>query len=314
MAARFRTTGTDSSRRGSDSVGAARHARATQPAAHRAHMDHEQAARGGSFARAQRSTASAHRFAQMGGSPAMGPGPEVPAGGSDDTPRPIGVDPQVTGSFRTLGHGQGAVLSTRESAQRAADAARAAQRQAGPVRISSRHRPSSLPRRRAQQRLDPRVVAGIVGAACVVAIVLFVALRGVVDEVVPAPEPQTQAQTAVGQGVSLGGAMLSVRESDEGQQLVRTAQDGTQTVLATLSGTPVSIAQSGQAIYIAENLPDGTWDVLSYVVADGSEPTQLLGDDGNPVRGTGTLVSSEIDGSTLVLVDGSGAKTTVSLA
>ena len=320
MAARFKTTGAEGSRSHDDRavgpMGAGHQARPSPPAAsRRKHTGPEQAAREGRFARAQRATSAAHRFAKVGAVASRGPVGGTPPVGSDDAPRPIGVDPRVTGSFHTLGRGQGAVLSTRESARRAADVARTLMPGAGAVRISSRRRPPSLPHRRAQQRLDPRIVAAIVGAACVMAVALFLALRGAVDAVAPDPAAQTrqQAQTVVSQGVTFGDATLSVQDAGEGQQLVRTAADGSQTVLATLPGTPVSIAHNGQAIYIAENLSDDTWDVLSYVVADGSEPTQLLDDGGSPVGGTGRLASSEVEGTHLVLTDESGAVTTVSL-
>ena len=91
-------------------------------------------ARGSRFADATRATASSHQFAHLGGTTDLGVAAgQVPVTASDDgagsysgddAPRPIDVDPAATGSFNTIRRGQGAVISTRETAGRAAAAAR----------------------------------------------------------------------------------------------------------------------------------------------------------------------------------------------
>lgn len=91
------------------------------------------------FAEVSRATAGAHHFSQLGGNDsfnlAEGQVPVTSVASddgvgvsfaNDDAPRPIGVDPAVTGSFHTITPGQGAVLSTRETAAHAAEVARVA--------------------------------------------------------------------------------------------------------------------------------------------------------------------------------------------
>lgn len=45
---------------------------------------------------------------------------------------------------------------------------------------------------------------------------------------------------------------------------------------------PVALCLHEGTLFVPENLSDGTWDVICYVVADGSTPAQLLNGDGQP--------------------------------
>ena len=278
--------------------------------------------RGSRFADAARATSDAHRFPKLGGtSTSLVPG-QVPVTSSgahagspyaaDDAPRPIGVDPATTGSFRTIRASQGAVVSTRETASRAAGAAREALGSSDVMRADARRRRSEKP---APSKAPKGVVAGIV-VACVVIIVLGVTLARALIEPTSGPDEAatTVAQTSVssGDGVSVSGATYTTRQAGSGWELVRGSGDGGTTV-AQLSGTPVAICLHEGTLFVPENLSDGTWDIICYVVADGSTATQLLGDDGQPVVGSGELSSAEVDGDAIVLTDASGAQTRASL-
>lgn len=291
--------------------------------------------RGSRFADASRATASAHRFPNLGGTrdirlapgeaPVTSPADDAPSSFStDDAPRPIGVDPSETGSFSTIGAHSGAVISDRTTAARAAKAARKA------MPASERRRVRAFRRRgangsgvvsKAAAPSRPMVIG--IGVAALVVIVLFVVLvQGIISPSAPKGPADTAAATtaenvSTDQGVSLGGYTYSVSQVDGVWSLMRDSggsADGSAVAIVALSGTPVSVSLHQDTLLVAENLPDGTWDVISYVAADGSTASQLLGSDGQPVSGQGELASSVVDGSNLVLTDTSGAVTTVPLA
>ena len=287
------------------------------------------------FADASRATASAHKFPHLGGTHdirlASGEVPVTSSVGdgagsfaTDDAPRPIGVDPSETGSFSTIDARAGAVISDRKTAARAAKAARKAMPVSERKRVRSFRRSDADGSGVVSQASAPShpMVIGI-GVAALVVIILIVALIGSI--ISPSNTTGTGADAAAttsenvstDQGVSLGGYTYSVSQGSDGVwSLMRQSgdnTDGSAVAIVSLSGTPVSVALHQDTLLVAENLSDGTWDVISYVAADGSTASQLLGSDGNPVTGQGELASSEVDGSNLVLTDTAGAKTTVPL-
>lgn len=285
------------------------------------------------FADASRATASAHKFPHLGGTHdirlASGEVPVTSSVGdgagsfaTDDAPRPIGVDPSETGSFSTIDARAGAVISDRKTAARAAKAARKAMPVSERKRVRSFRRSDADGSGVVSQASAPShpMVIGI-GVAALMVIILFVALIGSI--ISPSNTAGTDAaattseNVSTGQGVSLGGYTYSVSQGSDGVwSLIRQSgdnSDGSAVAIFSLSGTPVSVALHQDTLLVAENLSDGTWDVISYVAADGSTASQLLDSDGNPVTGQGELASSEADGSNLVLTDTAGAKTTVPL-
>ena len=200
--------------------------------------------RGSRFADASRATAASHSFPALGNTSMRLVAGQVPTSVStsspDDAPRPINVDPAVTGSFSTIRDGQGAVVTSQAAA----------------------------------------------------------------------------AQTSVGandDGISVAGSSYSTRQGDSGWELVKGEGDDA-TVVAQLSGSPVALCLHEGTLFVPENLSDGTWDVICYVVADGSTPAQLLNGDGQPVVGSGELSAAELDGDSLVVTDASGAQTRLALS
>ena len=297
------------------------------------------AAHGPRFASASRAVEGTHSFPKLGGSHMHLAKGEVPVTSSvgdvpgasfsvDEAPRPI--DPSATGSFDTLKARQGAVISTRETADRAARVARKALPRSERRRLSAAHRPGTSRGRDGRESVpgavsairnaSPVLIAGIALAAFVVVALLFVLVGGALAPA-PAPAPETEAATApaeatvdTGQSVFYNGFTYGLGQGDNGWEFTRTPDGGTASALFSFSGTPVSIVLFQGTFYVAENLPDGTWDVICYVVADGSTSAQLLGSDGNPVTGQGSLSSSSLDGSSLVLVDEAGGQTQVPLS
>lgn len=296
---------------------------------------------GSRFARASRATDGAHRFAQLGGTVGLGladgevpvtaPTGDVPGGAfaTDETPRPIGVDPAVTGSFHTISANQGAVISTRETASHAAEVAREALPDAESLRVPEKSRAAA---KRAARKAATSVRAGkrggkvpnvvIAVAVGIVAIVLVIVVvaRLVMGAPTTAPDSAgattdaqvAQTTVATDASVKLGEFTYSLSNANGAWSFVRTSGDDT-VEIAKLSGTPVSLALYNGFFYVAENLPDGSWDVIGYMAADGSVASQLVGSDSQPITGQGTLASSVVDGSNLVLTDDAGSKTAVPL-
>ena len=226
---------------------------------------------------------------------------------AEGSPRPIGVDPATTGSFRTISQG-GAVATTRQNASAAAQAGRAS--------VARTVRAGQGIRKKPEPAKAPRgVIIGIVVAVVIIVILAFLLLSALVTPSTTTDEAATSvaAQTVVAaeDSVEIGGYTYTLRQGESGWELVRVTSDGDST-LAALSGTPVNVCLYQGTLFIPENLADGTWDVICYVLADGSAATQLLGSDGNALTGSGTIDSASVDGSSLVLT-GDGVSQTVSL-
>lgn len=255
--------------------------------------------RGSRFADASRATAASHSFPALGNTSTRLVAGQVPTSVStsspDDAPRPINVDPAVTGSFSTIRDGQG------PSSPRARRPRRQRARPARPA-------PTRAPR---------GVIAGIIVAVIVVIGLATCAVRSIVDPAPSGDEAQAAAaQTSVGAndgGISIAGSSYSTRQGDSGWELVKGEGDDA-TVVAQLSGSPVALCLHEGTLFVPENLSDGTWDVICYVVADGSTPAQLLNGDGQPVVGSGELSAAELDGDSLVVTDASGAQTRLALS
>jgi type II secretory pathway pseudopilin PulG len=227
---------------------------------------------------------------------------------AEGSPRPIGVDPATTGSFRTISQG-GAVATTRENASAAAQAGRAG--------VARTVRAGQGTRKKPEPTKAPRgVIIGIVVAVAIIVILAFLLLSALITPSSTATEEaatSVAAQTVVAaeEGVEVGDYTYTLKQGDSGWELVRVASDGDST-LASLSGTPVNVCLYQGTLFIPENLADGTWDVICYVLGDGSAATQLLGSDGNALTGSGTIESASVDGSSLALT-GDGVSQTVSL-
>lgn len=151
------------------------------------------------------------------------------------------------------------------------------------VRAGVRRRKAARP---APTRAPRGVIAGIIVAVIVVIGLATCAVRSIVDPAPSGDEAQAAAaQTSVGAndgGISIAGSSYSTRQGDSGWELVKGEGDDA-TVVAQLSGSPVALCLHEGTLFVPENLSDGTWDVICYVVADGSTPAQLLNGDG-PAR------------------------------
>ncbi len=260
---------------------------------------------------AQGSSAHAPRFSAAGQAPAPVTSTSGATGAyvAEGSPRPISVDPATTGSFSTIRQGRGAVATTRENAGRAAEAGRASAARTVRAGQGTRKKP--------QPSKAPLPVLIGIGVAALVVVVLAVVLLGALISP-KAPEGDEAATSvaaetvvAANEGVESGGFTYGLSQGEGGWELVRSS-GGQDTSLATLAGEPVCVTLYQGTLFIPENLSDGTWDIICYVLGDGSTTTQLLGSDGNPVAGSGTVQSAAVDGSSLVL-SGDGVSQSVAL-
>lgn len=240
----------------------------------------------------------------------------------DGAPRPIGVDPSETGAFSTLASGQGAVLHDRGSASEAASAARENFRRGGSARLRKGKRPQVASHQGGARVSRPVAIGLGVAAACVV-VVLAVVVIGALHTVptslggdaAQTPTRVEQTQDDQGQGIEYAGYTYSVRQDDDGAgySFVRTqGADGEPQVLFQLQGTPVTVVLYNGGFLIPENLGD-SWNVISWVMGDGSVASVLAHDDGTPVEGSGTVSSAKLDGSNLLLSFDNDVTETVAL-
>lgn len=243
----------------------------------------------------------------------------------------------------TIGAGQGARITTRENAAEAADAARVNAEK----RFRRRHSSAQLKAAAAGARRDGGHAASHASHAmpdgpertnknilkvvllAILALVIVFALGRCVAGLVTsksddAPQQQTQqaeeptqaeqiateqqqVEVSVGESVTFQGQSFSVTQDGDAYVVTR---DGA-TVFA-LEGTPTGLVLYNGTLVIPENR-DGSWDVVCYMIADGSVPAYVVGSDGNAVGGSGTIQSSTLDGGSLVVTDSTGATTSVAL-
>ncbi|MCI1933571.1 MAG: hypothetical protein LKJ31_00435 [Atopobiaceae bacterium] len=240
---------------------------------------------------------------------------QVPIATDSESPRPIGVDPSVTGSFARLGKGEGARLTTRENAKEARDAVTIAAQSS--KRLQGKARPY-VGTHRKPVKTDHRLLIGIaIAAVLIVAIVFFWLSQAFTNtgQTTEEPEQVEQMQVAIDEPISYNGSIYSLTLQDDGTYAL-SAQDGESNqsrIICTLEGTPVQLVLYNGAFIIPENL-SGSWDVIAYTIADGSMATQVTGQDGNPIGSTGQISSVQLDGSVLHITDTSGNVTDVALS
>lgn len=250
--------------------------------------------------------------------------PRVDTTTSGAAPAPLPLTPEQTGSFARLASGQGAVTATRGNAVDVAEASRANRtRKATSSRKLSQAARKNVTARDTQIKTNNKLFVGLGVAALLVVALLGVltwrALTSLPASVEVPEEAGRVERTEVdlsqpdAQGIEYDGYLYAARESGGGYSFVRTTAGGDDPLeLFKLDGTPVSIVLYDGAFVIAENTSAG-WDVMAYGLGDGSVASELVGPDGNPVAGEGTLVSATLDGDSLVLTTEDGASSSVPL-
>lgn len=236
---------------------------------------------------------------------------------SYDAPRPTPLDD--TSSFPVLSAQEGALISNRKNASRAAHAARRDFRNRAKAsrQLSERAR-SNVSRREVRTKTNKRLFVGLaVAVVVVVGLVGFFMMRAAssVNDAITQAAQTNQQVVSTDKSIEYGGYTYSLQAADNGgYELVRVVDGGSNPLaLATVPGTPVALVFHNGAFLICENLADRTWDVLAYTAGDGSLVTQLTREDGSTVSGTGELQSARLDGDTLLVKDTNGAETPIDL-
>lgn len=230
----------------------------------------------------------------------------------------------------TIGAGQGARVTTRSNAAEAASRAR----ENAEKRYAKRHPEARAPQggpKRSPLNIVLLVVAGILVVSVVFAVgtlvnsLLFPPATdgGVTQEQTLRPSDdelavqQEQAERDAGSEqvgtdgtVSYRGESYGVAQADDGTwSLVNSAGE----TYFEFEGTPVALVRTADTLLIPENR-DGSWDVVSYVIGGHlSGITYVVGSDGDPVSGSGSVASVELDGTTLRVTDDAGNTTDVAL-
>ena len=262
--------------------------------------------------------------------------PAAPAAGRASA----GASPSAGQSLTTIHAGQGARITTRENASEAADAARANAQKRFRKRHSSpqltavangarrdggshaSHAAADGPERTNKNILKV-VLLAIAALALVFAVVRLITglvtggQRSDQQQVAPTGGEPTQAEqianeqqqveVSVGESVTFQGQSFSISQDGETYSVTR---DGA--AVFNLEGTPTGLVLYNGSLVVPENR-NGGWDVVCYMIADGSVPAYVMGSDGNAVGGSGDIQSATLDGSALKVVDSTGATTSVNL-
>lgn len=236
-----------------------------------------------------------------------------------------------TARLSTLGKGEGARITDRHNASEAASRAQAnaRRRTASRKRVQGKHLPDyarqgDAARRPGRHHRVLLVVLVVVGA------LLLVGVSAGVRSCASSMTLPSEEDVVTGLDAGTGTQGASQSSSDDAQRVtadngvsyeLAQAADGTwqvsyengASVLFTLEGTPVCLLTRANTLVVPENLAGGGWDVVAFTLVDGSEASQVVGEDGKPVTGDGSVEQAEIDGSTLRLVLSDGTSRDVAL-
>lgn len=235
---------------------------------------------------------------------------------TSDAPRPIGVDPRETGSFRRIDATEGARVTTRANASRTASFRAQNTRPTEAVRMSSAGRPK-VEHRDVEVQSNKRVfIALTIGALVVIGIVGTLLFRALVSVEEAGEKPVVeQMQTNVDEGIEYRGTVYSLVEQDNGKFALTSLSEGSETpaVVCELKGIPVALVLYNTVFVIPENLPDGTWDLIAHPLGGGSMTQQVTDGEGKPIVREGEIVKASLSGDSILVITAAGEEFTVSL-
>lgn len=229
-----------------------------------------------------------------------------PASTSDDAPRPAPLDD--TSSFKTLGGGEGAFISDRSNASQSVAAARANRHgQKSSMRLK-RSAQKNMTSRETRVVMSKRQIAIISAAVLLIAVIAGFFIMHLLNKPALQMGGSTRVertQTKAENSISYDGRSYFLKKNSDGTYSLAQSTKGSSEALelAKLPGTPAGFVLYDGALIIPENLPDGTWDIMAWTMGDGSVATQLVGSDGKPVAGRGTIKKVELKEKSLVLTD-----------
>lgn len=245
-------------------------------------------------------------------------------------------------NITTLHAGQGARVTTRKNAAQAAEQARVNAEKRFARRHSSDQLTASANRARGRKRsaaAQAQPAQGpertrknifiLVGGAFLV-LVLLVLIVGCVAGLFGPSQNQAaqsnqsqdawqqerqQVTTTADDSVVYQGMTYTIEKQASGNYgVVRqdASGSGTATTVFEIEGEPCALILYNSVLVIPENR-NGNWDVVSYVIADGSLPAYVMTMDGNEAGGSGSIESATLDGSNVIVKDSNGNTTSVAL-
>ena len=253
-----------------------------------------------------------------------------------------GPAPAPGQNITTLHAGQGARVTTRKNAAQAAEQARVNAEKRFARRHSSDQLTASANRARGRKRsaaAQAQPAQGpertrknifiLVGGAFLV-LVLLVLIVGCVAGLFGPSQNQAaqsnqsqdawqqerqQVTTTADDSVVYQGMTYTIEKQASGNYgVVRqdASGSGTATTVFEIEGEPCALILYNSVLVIPENR-NGNWDVVSYVIADGSLPAYVMTMDGNEAGGSGSIESATLDGSNVIVKDSNGNTTSVAL-
>lgn len=185
-------------------------------------------------------------------------------------------------------------------------------------------------KKREKAKLSRGALIGIAIAALLVIVGGFFIVRGVLNSPMFASEgdlasdsldlepQQVEVSVDADSGAVDAGAIEYMGETYSMVALEGTAavveidENGTQRSLFVLPGKPATMFLYDGTLLVPENLADG-WDVIAYMVGAESQASPIVGEDGQPVKGSGEITDAHLEGSDLVVTDSTGATTRIAL-
>ncbi len=223
--------------------------------------------------------------------------------------QPFTVDPEVSGVLPKLDAGEGAVITNRSNAASITgsfapvDSRKLEAFKHSKAEAASNEHPRSF----------KKTIILILGFALVFMGIMHLMLNSPSDEIEDVVTQQSEQRVKVAQDgeVEFREFIFSLSQSGDTWELIGRPKNGQGEIrkYLTFEGTPVSLILFEGGFIIPENLTNGTWDVVTYTVSDGSVVSKLLDSSGAAVGGSGKVSQAEVSGDTLkITLDGGEVK------
>ena len=236
-----------------------------------------------------------------------------------NAPTPVGVDPAETGSFTRISAGEGARVTTRANVGDTSAFRAQGTRPIEAVRMSTAGRPK-VERHEQEVESNGRVFLMLgLGALLVLMLGGWLLARALVSVDNGATEEKVeQKQVTPDESIEYYGVRYALEQNADGVYVLTStpadeeSEEGPTTV-CQFKGKPVSLILYNSVFVIPENLPDGTWDLITHPLGGGSVTRQIPDQDGNPLIGPGEIYEAILINDSIQISTMTGETYTVSL-
>ncbi len=230
------------------------------------------------------------------------------------TNEPFTVSPEVSGALPKLDAGKGAVITNRSNAASTTGSF-------PPIdenMIKASRRAQEKRKKQSRRRTSKKSISFIIGLVLALIAVIYIMFSSPAEDTLqqtPGQAPEQRVKVAQDGEVEFRGSIFSLSESKGTWELVSRPKSGEGDVrkYLTFEGKPVSLILYEGGFIIPEDLPNNTWDVVTYTVSDGSVVSKLLDSSGKPVGGSGKVTKAEVSGDNLNLTLDSGKTQSIKL-